>query len=28
MQTFIEAVIGAVVVFGPAILCWIIVRGF
>jgi len=28
MQTFIEAVIGAVVVFGPALVCWILVRGF
>jgi len=28
MQAFIEAVIGAIVVFGPALVCWILVRGF
>jgi len=28
MRIFLEAVVGAMVVFGPALVCWIIVRGF
>jgi len=28
MKIILEAVCGALVVFGPALVCWIIVRGF
>jgi len=28
MRTFLEALIGATVVFGPALVCWILVRGW
>jgi len=28
MKTFLEALIGATVVFGPALVCWILVRGW
>jgi len=28
LQIILEALVGAVVVFGPALVCWILVRGW